>query len=68
MKSFIASFPAILLKKFQASFHWPIIARFSDRLIHNLAAKIIHGPAEMLYNVKADKDNLAFWNSILVIS
>ena len=59
IKSFIAEFPTILLDEFPVAFDRPVLVRFSIQLIHDLDAKTVHSPAEMLYNVKAVEDDFS---------
>ena len=59
IKSFIAEFPTILLAEFPVAFDRLVLVRFSIQLIHDLDAKAVHSPAEMLYNVKAVEDDFS---------
>ena len=52
IKSFIAEFPTILLDEFPVAFDRPVLVRFSIQLIHDLDAKTVHSPAQVLDNVK----------------
>ena len=53
----MAEFTAILLNEFPVAFECPIFVRFFIQLIHDLDAKTVHSPAEMLYNVKVVEEN-----------
>ena len=61
IKTFLAEFTAILLNEFPVAFECLIFVRFSIKLIHDLDTKAVHSPAEMLYNVKAIKDDFSVW-------
>ena len=52
IKTFIAEFPTILLDEFPVAFQCFVFMRFSIQLIHDLDAKTVHSPAQVLYNVK----------------
>ena len=57
----MAEFTAILLNEFPVAFEYLIFVRFSIQLIHNLDAKTVHSPAEMLDNMKAIENDFSIW-------
>ncbi len=57
IKSFIAEFAAILLNQFPVAFQGSVFVRFSVELIHNLNTDTVHSTAEVLYDMKAIKDD-----------
>ena len=52
IKTFIAEFPAVLLDQFPVAFKCLVFVRFSLKLLHDLDAKTVHSPAQVLDNVK----------------
>ena len=61
IKSFIAEFPTILLDEFPVAFDRPVLVRFSIQLIHDLDAKTVHSPAQVLDNVKTIQNDFSLW-------
>ena len=57
IKSFIIDFTAILLYQFPVAFQGSVFVRFSVELIHDLNADTVHSTAEVLYDMKAVKDD-----------
>ena len=61
IKAFIAEFLAVLVDQFPVALQRPIFMRLSIWLLDDLDAITTHSPAEMLYNVKAIKDDFSVW-------